>query len=246
MRTLILAIIFSVLALPAQAATITKTLTNTTGADNSNPIQVKDSSTTTYEITITYTADVGDPAVTVLDAIPAEFVNVAVNDSGACAPLSVVKMGSKLTGATQISCSLPAGTSATLVVTFHTRLSRGQGHKTTVFAPTSCEDLVLNDGAVALDLSDPENPVIVAGPTAMLAVEVDDLTADTDTDGTGDACDNCPVDANEDQADADGDGVGDVCDNCPATANADQTDSDSDGAGDACDPCPNDPDDLCV
>lgn len=35
---------------------------------------------------------------------------------------------------------------------------------------------------------------------------------DSDGDGTGDATDNCPADANPDQADLDGDGDGDVCD----------------------------------
>ena len=35
--------------------------------------------------------------------------------------------------------------------------------------------------------------------------------------------------------DSDSDGVGDLCDNCPNTANPDQADSDGDGAGDACD-----------
>ena len=36
--------------------------------------------------------------------------------------------------------------------------------------------------------------------------------ADTDSDGLGDACDNCPSDSNEDQLDTDLDGVGDQCD----------------------------------
>jgi hypothetical protein len=62
--------------------------------------------------------------------------------------------------------------------------------------------------------------------------------ADADSDGTGDACDNCPDLANADQADADSDGTGDACDNCPDMANADQADTDSDGTGDACDNCP--------
>ena len=38
----------------------------------------------------------------------------------------------------------------------------------------------------------------------------------SEPDGVGDACDNCPGVTNFDQADVDGDGVGDVCDNCPA------------------------------
>jgi len=61
-------------------------------------------------------------------------------------------------------------------------------------------------------------------------------TPDTDQDGWGDACDNCPTVPNADQTDSDGDGVGDACDNCPSVANAGQEDLDGDGVGDACDP----------
>ena len=35
---------------------------------------------------------------------------------------------------------------------------------------------------------------------------------DTDLDGNGDVCDNCPFTPNSDQADSDGDGTGDTCD----------------------------------
>ena len=84
---------------------------------------------------------------------------------------------------------------------------------------------------------------------------------DTDSDGTGNACDtdddddgtddgpdNCPLVSNADQLDTDSDGMGNACDtdddddgtddgpdNCPLVSNADQLDTDSDGTGNACD-----------
>lgn len=84
---------------------------------------------------------------------------------------------------------------------------------------------------------------------------------DADFDGIADSADNCPSVSNADQADTDSDGTGNACDstpngdddldgfdnntdNCPAIANADQTDTDADGAGDVCDSTPNGDDDL--
>jgi cysteine-rich repeat protein len=67
---------------------------------------------------------------------------------------------------------------------------------------------------------------------------------DTDLDGIPDMNDLCPEVALEtdpaysDHADSDSDGHGDACDNCPLDANDDQLDSDDDGAGDVCDPHP--------
>ncbi len=59
---------------------------------------------------------------------------------------------------------------------------------------------------------------------------------DTDADGVGDACDQCPNSSDPQQSDIDGDGVGDFCDNCPTVSNANQQDSNSDEVGDACSP----------
>ncbi|WP_290580468.1 thrombospondin type 3 repeat-containing protein [Ketobacter sp.] len=79
----------------------------------------------------------------------------------------------------------------------------------------------------------------------------DPLLADTDTDSVGDAADNCPLNANQDQLDSDQDSQGDVCDsdddndgvddgadNCPLVSNANQEDADGDGEGDACEAPP--------
>lgn len=89
------------------------------------------------------------------------------------------------------------------------------------------------------------------------------MDVDTDGDGYGDLCDNCPTTYNPDQKDTDHDGIGDVCDdctdsdwdgygdagfplnttcigedNCAKYPNPGQEDGDGDGAGDVCDGCP--------
>ena len=59
-----------------------------------------------------------------------------------------------------------------------------------------------------------------------------------DGDSFGDACDSCPLDANND---SDGDGICGNIDNCPSSSNPSQADNDGDNVGDACDAFPNDP-----
>lgn len=101
----------------------------------------------------------------------------------------------------------------------------------------------IRNGAGCVDTNNNNADFTVALPTPRntASPRVCCTPPDTDTDGIGDGCDNCPNVANGGQQDTDADGLGDACDNCPANANPMQEDSDSDGIGDACDSCPNDP-----
>ncbi|MBI5488613.1 MAG: hypothetical protein HY905_14865 [Deltaproteobacteria bacterium] len=81
------------------------------------------------------------------------------------------------------------------------------------------------------------NPVFVWPPCAQ---------GESDTDGIGDLCDNCPFVDNPTQMDGDGDTAADACDNCPVVPNPHQDDLDlkadgsweADGTGESCDNCP--------
>ena len=64
-------------------------------------------------------------------------------------------------------------------------------------------------------------------------LRVTDSTGREDVDDSTLTIDGCGTDS-------DGDGVGDPCDNCPETANDTQVDGDGDGHGDACDCAPGD------
>ena len=113
----------------------------------------------------------------------------------------------------------------------------------------SCTNIDADNDTIC-DLNAEQAPVTCSGADDNCPTVANLDQADSNNNGTGDACedddedgafnpeDNCPSDLNEEQEDADEDGVGDVCDNCLEDENEDQDDADGDLQGDACDLCP--------
>jgi hypothetical protein len=107
-------------------------------------------------------------------------------------------------------------------------------------------DTGFNRGLIQSECDSYHDPFFSANPV----ITDTGVCEDVDGDEVQDGIDNCPTVANNDQADSDGDGTGDACegpadsdgdgvadgeDNCPDTPNADQADFDADGVGNACD-----------
>ncbi|WP_206207961.1 thrombospondin type 3 repeat-containing protein [Ahniella affigens] len=93
------------------------------------------------------------------------------------------------------------------------------------------------------------NPTIASDGWWIDDVQLRSCGPDADSDGLGDATDNCVGVANGNQSNNDQDAEGDACDpdddndsvldasdNCPFLANLDQANHDTDALGDACDP----------
>ena len=153
------------------------------------------------------------PAAKVIDTVPAEFECVNLVPTAGAATCSDTSKG-KGNSANRIEWDVPAG-SNTLTVTIQTVASPGKGHKdpvtgerTTLFKPTSCGPLPINDGATAFEV-DPAtgelvldadgNPIVIVGPSnALQATAVagtkpcEDIIIDADGTATaGDGLGTC-------------------------------------------------------
>jgi hypothetical protein len=130
---------------------------------------------TVYMFEIAYNG----PASLVADNVPSEFgVVECVASEGTVTVSQANKGGKPGKSATNIEWDAPAG-SNTLVCTIQTRPSQGKGHKEdTVYKPTACGLLTLNDGAIAYEVDDQGNlvldqgnPIVITGPTDPLTVD---------------------------------------------------------------------------
>ena len=146
-------------------------------------IEIVQTTTTRCAFFIDY---LGDPAI-VEDTVPAEWEVMSIKGDADCIWKSAGKKTAK--SATKITC---AETIDMLVlVTVETRESpaiKDKENKDAKFKPTSCGDLVLNDGAVAYASDDNEKilvevetgifePIVIdtSDPITLTAVNPDDL-----------------------------------------------------------------------
>jgi len=174
---LALGAMFAVPAFGSDRATIDKVLL--VGPDEIGIYQL---AATEYQFEITYFG----PEAQVDDTVPAEFEVTGLAATNGEAVFFLKGKSGK--SATRIEWAVPAGEN-TLTVTMQTRPSPGKGHKEgTVFKPTSCGLLPLNDGATAFEVDengdlvlvevvDPDTGeitlqrVVIVGPSNSLAVE---------------------------------------------------------------------------
>ena len=107
------------------------------------------------------TPDFPPTAAKVIDTVPAEFECLELAASAGTATCS--KKGKSNKAANRIEWDVPAG-SSTLTVVIQTVASPGKGHAKkdqTVFKPTSCGPLPINDGATAFEVDENGELVLV-------------------------------------------------------------------------------------
>ncbi len=144
---------------------------------------------TPYVFKIAYSNPDPSVPVRVTDTVPAEFEILDLDATAGNAIFFDTSQGQG-NSANRIEWDLPPGTTtAFLIVEIQTVESPGHGHRDTVFKPTSCGPLPINDGATAFEV-DPETgeivqvevvdpdtgevtlePVVVLGPSNSLVVE---------------------------------------------------------------------------
>ncbi len=174
--------------------------------------------------TMAYT---GGVAATISDTVPAEW---EVTDAGTC-DVKQANKKSNHKSATKITCDVAGDEN--IVVSIESRASNGKSHvdangDPTVFKPTSCGDLDINDGAHAVD----ENGILIASSAPLTPIAVNNPD-DTDCDGVANVDDIC--EGFDDALDEDSDGIPDGCDLFPNDTDNDgqtndvDTDDDDDG-----------------
>ena len=213
-------------------------------------IQIKKTTTTPYEYTLTYVPAPGDPKnVVIIDTVPAEWdvtsIDGVLRDPLDCGGSETAdnldlnrggKAGKKCSSATKFAWTLtPSQTSQTVTVGTETRESPAtikHTKKIDKFKPTSCGKLTLNDGAQAFEadvdgnlvLDEFGNPILVASSNSLMLVAVDDLNGlGIVADGTGDE---------------DLDGLQDADEAFNVGTDPCNPDTDGDGVVDGTDDCP--------
>jgi hypothetical protein len=160
--------------------------------------------------------------------VPPDYyqVQIAVGDATAASgPATAIVEGSTwMSGATTQAGEFLTASARVLVLDGFLDVTIGEAGGTTALAYVSLAALPKDlDGDGVNNFAD--NCVDIANPTQQ----------DTDIDGSGDACDPCPLDSFND---LDQDGFCANVDNCPTISNPSQADQDLDNHGDACDCAP--------
>ena len=128
---------------------------------------------TQYVFEIAYSNPDSATPVRIVDTVPAEFEIVSVNPSDGTAVFFDPSRG-RGNSANRIEWDLPVGTTtATLTVEIQTVASPGRGHRATVFKPTQCGPLSINDGATAFEVDPATGEIVrvIMGPSNALEVE---------------------------------------------------------------------------